>query len=77
MDNVGGSTEFLEGKFENNSILFRSLPFVFIKDTMAVRKLSFYNLGKNKVRQLGEISKDNGSTWITEYDLEFNRTNSR
>ena len=77
VDNVGGSTEFLQGKFENNSIIFRSLPFVFIKDTMAVRKLRFYNLGKNKVRQLGEISKDNGSTWITEYDLEYRRVRSQ
>ena len=50
LDNVGGSTEFLLRKFKNNSILFRSLPFVFAKDTMAVIKLSFYNLSKNKVR---------------------------
>jgi hypothetical protein len=40
---------------------------------MAVRKLTFFNIDKNKVRQLGEISKDNGITWITEYDLEYRR----
>ncbi len=73
VDNVGGSTEYLEGKLENNTLIFRTKPFVFSKDTMAVRKLSFFNLGINKVRQLGEISKNNGSTWTTEYDLEYRR----
>ncbi len=43
------------------------------KDTMAVRKLTFFNLAKDKVRQLGEISKDKGTTWQAEYDLEYRR----
>jgi len=73
VDNVGGTTEFLEGKFENNTMRFFTKPFSFSKDTMAIRKLSFFNLGQDKVRQLGEISKDNGNTWATEYDLEYRR----
>jgi hypothetical protein len=73
VDNVGGSTEYLEGKLENNTLIFRTKPFIFSKDTMAIRKLSFFNLGVNKVRQLGEISKNNGNSWITEYDLEYRR----
>jgi hypothetical protein len=35
--------------------------------------LSFFRLSKDKVRQLGEISKDDGRTWIREYDLEYRR----
>ncbi len=73
VDNVGGSTTYLEGKLENNILIFQTKPFVFSKDTMAIRKLSFFNLGVNKVRQLGEISKNNGSTWAIEYDLEYIR----
>lgn len=73
VDNTGGSTEYLEGKYEENKIVFKTTPFLFSGDTMAVRKLTFFNLGKEKVRQLGEISKDNGLTWITEYDLEYRR----
>lgn len=73
VDNVGGSTEFLTGKFENDKIIFQTGSFLFSKDTMAIRKLTFYNLGKEKVRQHGEISKDDGRTWTTEYDLEYRR----
>ena len=73
VDNVGGSTEFLEGHFENNKMTFQTKPFQFSKDTMAVRRLTFYNLDVNKVRQHGEISKDGGRTWSTEYDLEYRR----
>ncbi|MFL5774585.1 MAG: hypothetical protein ACJ75F_15580 [Flavisolibacter sp.] len=36
-------------------------------------RLSFYNLSADKVRQLGEITKDNGISWSTEYDLEYRR----
>lgn len=73
VDNVGGSTEFLTGKSENDKIIFQTMSFPLSKDTMAIRKLTFYNLGKDKVRQHGEISKNNGTTWATEYDLEYRR----
>ena len=63
----------LEGKLDKNMLIFRTKPFAFSKDTMAIRKLSFSNLGANKVRQLGEISKNNGNNWIVEYDLEYQR----
>jgi hypothetical protein len=73
VDNVGGSTEYLEGKYENNKITFLTKPFPFSKDTVAVRRLTFFNLGPAKVRQLGEITKDQGLTWTAEYDLEYRR----
>ena len=73
VDNVGGSTEYLKGAFKDNKMEFLTSPFPFNKDTLAIRKLSFYNLGPDKVRQHGEISKDNGVTWATEYDLEYRR----
>jgi len=73
VDNVGGSTEYLEGKYEDKKIVFRTKPFPVSKDTMAVMRLTFYDLGKDKVRQLGEITKDNGMTWQTQYDLEYRR----
>ncbi len=73
VDNVGGSTEFLSGKYENNNIIFQTGSFQLSKDTVAIRKLTFYNMGKDKVRQHGEISKDNGNSWVTEYDLEYRR----
>lgn len=73
VDNVGGSTEYLEGRYDNNKIIFKTGRFPFSKDTMAIRRLTFFNLNADKVRQLGEITKDNEKTWITEYDLEYRR----
>ena len=73
VDNVGGSTEYSEGHFENNKMIFQTKPYPFNKDTMAIQRLTFYNLGADKVRQHGEISKDNGITWTTQYDLEYRR----
>ncbi len=73
VDNVGGTNEYLQGKFENNQIIYSSTPFQFKKDTMAIRKMTFTNLNADKLRQHGEISKDNGITWSTEYDLEYRR----
>lgn len=73
VDNVGGSNEYLLGKFDNNKIIYRSSPFLFSKDTMAIRKMTFTNLSPVKLRQHGEISKDNGVNWTTEYDLEYRR----
>lgn len=73
VDNKGGSTEFLEGGLANNRMVFKTQPFSFSKDTMAIRRLSFYAQSANLVRQHGEISKDDGVTWTTEYDLEYRR----
>jgi hypothetical protein len=73
VDNMGGTTEFQEGYYDNNKMIFRTKPFQVAKDTLAVRKLTFYNLGPNKVRQHSEISRDNEATWTTEYDLEYRR----
>jgi len=73
VDNAGGSTAYLNGKYENKKMIFQTDPFSFSKDTMAIRKLTFFDLGPDKVRQLGEISKDNGGSWVTEYDLEYRR----
>ncbi len=73
VDNVGGSNEYLLGKFESNKIIYTSSPFSFSKDTMAIRKMTFTNLSPTKLSQHGEISKDKGVSWTTEYDLEYRR----
>ena len=73
VDNAGGSTEYLQGKASDGRISFMTAPFHLKKDTMAIRRLTFYKISTDKVRQHGEISKDNGSSWNTEYDLEYRR----
>ena len=54
-------------------MIFLTKPFQLAKDTIAMRRLTFYKLQPNRVRQHGEISKDDGVTWVTEYDLECRR----
>ncbi len=73
VDNVGGTNEYMLGKFENNRIIYISTPFKISKDSMAIRKMTFTNVNADKLRQHGEISKDNGVKWSTEYDLEYRR----
>lgn len=73
VDNVGSSTEYLEGRYENKKIIFQTKPYQYSKDTMAMLRLTFYDLDKDHVRQHGEITKDNGATWTTMYELEYRR----
>jgi len=73
VDNVGGTTEYLNGKLENGTMIFQTTPLKGKADTVQIQKLSFFNLGANKVRQLFEMSNDNGKTWTTTVDLEYRR----
>ena len=77
VDNIGGKTEYSEGHFESDKMVFQTKPFPFNKDTLAILRLTFHNLGLDKVRQHGEISKDNGASWVTQYELEYRRKSSR
>lgn len=73
VDNMAGSIEYVKGGLENNVMVFYTAPYNHSKDTIAIRKLSFHSLSKQKVRQHSEISKDGQKTWVTEYDLEYRR----
>lgn len=73
VDNVGGSTAYLNGYFKDQMLVFQTNPFAFRNDTIAIRRLTFHHLGPDKVRQHSEITKDNMKTWNTEYDLEYRR----
>jgi hypothetical protein len=73
VDNVGGNTHYENGKFETDKIIFETAPYALSKDTMGISRLTFFNLNKDKVRQLGELSKDNGKTWAVQFDLEYRR----
>lgn len=73
VDNTGGTTEYLIGFFSNNVMQFESRPFLSTNNVLSIRRLSFFKLEKNKVRQLGEISSDEGKTWKVEFDLEYRK----
>lgn len=71
VDNTGGSTEYLTGYYENEAMHFLSRPFPNKNGSMSIRKLTFFKLKDGKVRQVGEISTDEGKSWSTEMDLEY------
>jgi hypothetical protein len=41
--------------------------------TWVIQRMTFHNLGPDKVRQHGENSNDGGKTWTTSFDLEYRR----
>lgn len=73
VDNVGGSTQYLRGTGEAGKIIFFADNEIAPDGKTFRRKLSFYKLSNDKVRQHGERSNDGGQTWTTEYDLEYRR----
>jgi len=72
MDDAGNVTLYSDGHLVNDALVL-----VADKDRPAarggVRRLSFFNLGKDRVRQLAESSTDGGHTWVTTYDLDYVR----
>jgi tetratricopeptide (TPR) repeat protein len=65
---------YFEGNYDSlkNAIVYYSYDHA--KDESPyIRRLTFYNLGPNKVRQFSQISSNNGKTWSTEYDLTYIR----
>jgi hypothetical protein len=72
VDNTGVATHYLLGKAENDRIVFQTIA-PNSNDTTGINRLTFFRLSDDKVRQLGEVSKDQGKTWVTQYDLEYRR----
>ncbi len=73
VDNVGGTTEYLRGEGSDGKIIFYADAVIGPGGKSFKRRLTFTKLSADKVRQLGERSDDGGTTWTTEYDLEYRR----
>ena len=75
IDNTGGVTNYNSGKYLNGKLVYQTENVKVNDTTWLMQRLTFYNLGKDKVRQHGENSGDGGKTWVTSYDLEYRRKN--
>jgi hypothetical protein len=73
VDNRGGTTEYLRGTADTNRITFYADTVHAATGKSFQRRLTFYKINTNTVRQHGERSVDSGTTWTTEYDLEYRR----
>jgi tetratricopeptide (TPR) repeat protein len=71
VDSAGGSIAFT-GEFKDGAMRFEGESHTAGGQASKVR-LTFFNLGADKVRQLGESTTDDGKTWNVSYDLMYTR----
>ncbi len=73
VDNAGGVTEYFNGHFADKKMILETGNEKQANDTFKIQKMTFYDLGRDKVRQHGESSVDGGKIWTTDFDLEYRR----
>jgi len=73
IDNSGGITEYFNGHYEPGKMIVETENKKINDTTWLIQKMTFHNLGPDKVRQHGENSNDGGKTWTTSFDLEYRR----
>jgi tetratricopeptide (TPR) repeat protein len=71
-DSVGGVSEFA-GEFKDSALRFEGESHT-PAGTRILRRLTFFNLGPDRVRQFSEASTDGGKTWSVNYDFIYTRT---
>lgn len=69
VDASGSLLEFYDGEFKDGKMQFKMKP----GSDNAMHRLGFFKISDKEVRQLGEISKDNGASWQVEYDLMYKK----
>ncbi len=72
VDNQGGMIHF-RGSLADGVMDFYTDAIPQTDGKALTRRLRFYNLGTDRVRQLSEGSTDGGHTWAVEYDFTYNR----
>jgi len=73
VDNSGGVTEYLNGRFENGSMIMETEKIPLPNQSFRIMRMTFTPISKDKVRQHGESSTDGGQNWKTDFDLEYRR----
>lgn len=73
VDNTGSITEYFNGHYEEGKMIVQTDNIKVNDTTWLIQRMTFYNLGPDKVRQHGENSGDGGQTWTTSFDLEYRR----
>jgi hypothetical protein len=70
VDNQGQLTRYV-GEAKGGDIFYRTES---VEDGKKIlRRMTFFQKGPDRVRQLGESSADGGATWKVEYDLFYKR----
>lgn len=69
VDDKGALIEFFDGEYSEGKMVFFTKP----NQNNTVRRLTFFNVDSNQVRQFSELSNDDKKTWTTEYDFLYHR----
>jgi len=72
-DRLQGSTFFTQGIYAGGKLQYRHAEVRGPNGTTFLRRLAFFNLDPDNVRQLAERSDDGGRSWTTEYDFHYTR----
>jgi hypothetical protein len=76
VDNAGGIHHY-RGQAKDGNLYYEAAAVDLPGEKAPVRlKMTFFNLGKDKVRQFFEKSKDGGRTWEKSWDLIYTRRTS-
>ncbi len=73
VDNKAGVTEYFDGHFEQDRMVLQTANIKQSDGQKKILKMTFFNLGADKVRQFGQSSADSGRSWQTDFDLEYRR----
>ena len=72
VDDHGEVIDFFGGEFKHGALQFHADTRT-TDGTRVLRRLTFFDLGPEQVRQFSEGSKDGGKTWTVEYDFLYVR----
>ena len=75
VDDQGTVTHYVNGDYKPGIMTYVTDNDRQKDGSYLMQRITFYNLGKDKVRQFGESSTDGGKTWTTRYDLTYIRVN--
>jgi len=71
---MGGATRF-SGSYSDGAMRFAAEA-LDVNGVTTNRRLTFFNLDANTVRQFAEQSTDNGKSWTVSYDFKYVRRKS-
>ncbi len=69
VDDKGAVIEFIDGEYKDNKLVFVTKP----DSQNQITRLTFFNIEPNLVRQLFEVTIDDGKSWKTTTDLYYHR----
>jgi tetratricopeptide (TPR) repeat protein len=73
VDNLGGQHDYRGHLVGRNMVFEGTTPAPNGKLGRVPTRLTFFNLGRDSVRQFSEVSSDTGRTWQVNYDLMYVR----